>query len=120
MAALRGLLKTLPNSDFVCDWHKYDSPTCHSIALGILERELQLIDSSNIPLVPPFNGYSVISTIRLVNGIPESIAATTQDYDHYHDVSACSVRGRMRHVLSDVKAEMNSWTLDLGLNVGSN
>ncbi|KAI1047279.1 hypothetical protein LB505_008042 [Fusarium chuoi] len=120
VAALRGLLKTLPNSDFVCDWHKYDSPTCHSIALGILERELQLIDSSNIPLVPPFNGYSVISTIRLVNGIPESIAATTQDYDHYHDVSACSVRGRMRHVLSDVKAEMNSWTLDLGLNVGSN
>ncbi|KAL7762493.1 hypothetical protein ACKLNR_009028 [Fusarium oxysporum f. sp. zingiberi] len=112
------LLDTLPNSDFLCDWHKYESPTCSSIALDILKRELQRLASSDRLLVPPFNGYSVMSMIQLVNDMPESIAATTEEYDHYHDVSACSVRAKMRRFLGDVKAEMNSWTLDLNMNVG--
>ncbi|KAM0084843.1 hypothetical protein ACKRZS_002919 [Fusarium odoratissimum] len=118
VTGLHDLLGTLPNSDFLCDWHKYESPTCSSIALGILKRELQRLSSSDRPLVPPFNGYSVMSMIQLVNDMPESIAATTEEYDHYHDVSACSVRARMRRFLGDVKAEMNSWTLDLNMNVG--
>ncbi|EGU76496.1 hypothetical protein FOXB_12947, partial [Fusarium oxysporum f. sp. conglutinans Fo5176] len=118
VTGLHDLLDTLPNSDFLCDWHKYESPTCSSIALGILKRELQRLASSDRPFVPPFNGYSVMSMIQLVNGMPESIAATTEEYDHYNDVSACSVRARMRRFLGDVKAEMNSWTLDLNMNVG--
>ncbi|SCO78916.1 uncharacterized protein FRV6_03129 [Fusarium oxysporum] len=118
VTGLHDLLDTLPNSDFLCDWHKYESPTCSSIALGILKRELQRLASSDRPLVPPFNGYSVMSMIQLVNDMPESIAATTEEYDHYHDVSACSVRARMRRFLGDIKAEMNSWTLDLNMNVG--
>ncbi|EMT61163.1 hypothetical protein FOC4_g10014213 [Fusarium odoratissimum] len=118
VTGLHDLLGTLPNSDFLCDWHKYESPTCSSIALGILKRELQRLSSSDRPLVPPFNGYSVMSMIQLANDMPESIAATTEEYDHYHDVSACSVRARMRRFLGDVKAEMNSWTLDLNMNVG--
>ncbi|KAG7421698.1 hypothetical protein Forpe1208_v000300 [Fusarium oxysporum f. sp. rapae] len=117
VTGLHDLLDTLPNSDFLCDWHKYESPTCSSIALGILKRELQRLASSDRPLAPPFNGYSVMSMIQLVNDMPESIAATTEEYDHYHDVSACSVRARMRRVLGDVKTEMNSWTLDLNMNV---
>ncbi|KAF5571552.1 hypothetical protein FPHYL_299 [Fusarium phyllophilum] len=117
VAALHNLRDTLPHSDFLCDWHKYDSPTCSSIALGILERELERLGSSDRPLVGPFHGYSIMSMIQLVNDIPESIAATTEEYDHYHDVSVCSVRGRMRHVLGDVKAELDSWTLDLDKNV---
>ncbi|KAH7180491.1 hypothetical protein DER46DRAFT_652662 [Fusarium sp. MPI-SDFR-AT-0072] len=117
VTGLHDLLDTLPNSDFLCDWHKYESPTCSSIALGILKRELQRLASSDRPLAPPFNGYSVMSMIQLVNYMPESIAATTEEYDHYHDVSACSVRARMRRVLGDVKTEMNSWTLDLNMNV---
>ncbi|KAK2683821.1 hypothetical protein RAB80_001767 [Fusarium oxysporum f. sp. vasinfectum] len=118
VTGLHDLLGTLPNSDFLCDWHKYQSPTCSSIALGILKRELQRLASSDRPLVPPFNGYSVMSMIQLVNDMPESIAVTTEEYDHYHDVSACSVGARMRRFLGDVKAEMNSWTLDLNMNVG--
>ncbi|KAG4265033.1 hypothetical protein FPRO04_00684 [Fusarium proliferatum] len=115
---LHRLHNTLPNSGFLCDWHKYNSPTCHSIALSILKQELHRLASSDRPFVPPFNGYSVTSMIQLVNGIPESIAATTEGYDHYHDVSVCSVRGRMRHVLGEARAEMNSWTLDLDMDVG--
>ncbi|KAJ4125995.1 hypothetical protein NW765_001773 [Fusarium oxysporum] len=99
VTGLHDLLDTLPNSDFLCDWHKYESPTCSSIALGILKRELQRLASSDRPLVPPFNGCSVMSMIQLVNDMPESIAATTEEYDHYHDVSACSVRARMRRSL---------------------
>ncbi|KAG5820172.1 hypothetical protein H9Q74_000717 [Fusarium xylarioides] len=115
--ALYDLLDTLPNSDYFCGWHKFDSPTCHSIALSILVRELERLESCDPPFEPPFNGHSIMSMIQLVNDIPESIAATTEEYDHYHDVSVCSVRGRMRHVLGDVKAEMNSWTLNLNMNV---
>ncbi|KAF5720457.1 hypothetical protein FMUND_4279 [Fusarium mundagurra] len=114
---LYDLLETLPDSDYSCDWHKFGSPTCASIALSILVRELDRLGSSDRPLVAPFNGYSIMSMIQLVNDIPESIAATTEEYDHYHDVSVCSVRGRMRHVLGAVKADMNSWTLDLDKNV---
>jgi hypothetical protein len=117
VAALHDLLDTLPTSDFLCDWHKYESPTCSSIALSILVRELQSLEEGGRPLVPPFDGYSVNSTIQLVNDMPESIAATTEEYDHYNDVSACSVRARMRHVLGGVKAELNSWTLDLDKKV---
>ncbi|KAG9508093.1 hypothetical protein J7337_001653 [Fusarium musae] len=111
------LLDTLPDSDYSCDWHKFGSPTCDSIALSILVRELDRLGSSDRRLVAPFNGYSITSLIQLVNDIPESIAATTEEYDHYHDVSVCSVRGRMRHVLGDVKAKMSVWTLDLDKNV---
>lgn len=107
------LLDTLPDSDYSCDWHNFGSPTCDSIALSILVRELDRLGSSDRRLVAPFNGYSIMSMIQLVNDIPESIAATTEEYDHYHDVSVCSVRGRMRHVLGDVKAKMSVWTLDL-------
>ncbi|KAF5557801.1 hypothetical protein FMEXI_539 [Fusarium mexicanum] len=106
-------LRNTPNSDFLCDWHKYNAPTCHSIAQSILERELDRLGSSKHPLESPFNGYTVTSMIQLVNAIPESIAATTPGYDHYHDASVCSVKRRMRHVLGRVKAEMKSWTLDL-------
>ncbi|KAF5978142.1 hypothetical protein FCOIX_6122 [Fusarium coicis] len=111
------LLDTLRDSDYSCDWHKFGSPTCDSIALSILVRELDRLGSSDHRLVAPFNGYSITSMIQLVNDIPESIAATTEEYDHYHDVSVCSVRGRMRHVLGDVKAKMSVWTLDLDKNV---
>ncbi|KAF4498925.1 hypothetical protein FAGAP_4938 [Fusarium agapanthi] len=87
VSELQDLCNTLPNSDFLCDWHNYDAPTCHSIALGILERELERLRSIGRPLESPFNGYTVMSMIQLVNDIPESIAATTPEYDHYHDVS---------------------------------
>lgn len=82
VTGLHDLLDTLPNSDFLCDWHKYESPTCSSIALGILKRELQRLASSDRPLAPSFNGYSVMSMIQLVNDMPEWIAATTEEYDH--------------------------------------
>ncbi|KAF5688928.1 hypothetical protein FDENT_4644 [Fusarium denticulatum] len=103
VAALHNLRDTLPHSDFLCDWHKYDSPSCSSIALCILGRELQRLKSGDRPLVAPFNGYSVIGMIQLVNYIPESIGATTEEYGHYHDVLA----------------KMSAWTLDLDKNVRS-
>ncbi|KAF4956614.1 hypothetical protein FGADI_3766 [Fusarium gaditjirri] len=119
IAALDDLHDNLSTSKFLCDWHKFDSPNCSSVTLSILERELQSLAESDRPLLPPFNGYSVVSMIQLINDIPESIAATTEEYDHYNDVAVCSVRARMRHVLGDVKNEMNSWALDLDMNVRS-
>lgn len=52
VTGLHDLLDTLPNSDFLCDWHKYESPTCSSIAPGILKRELQRLASSDRPGAP--------------------------------------------------------------------
>ncbi|KAF4338700.1 hypothetical protein FBEOM_7406 [Fusarium beomiforme] len=96
-----------------CVMHGARSPSCASITLGILVRELERIGQLDPPLVHPFEGYSVSGVMQMVRDIPESLIDPPPDNgDHLLDGSSCSVPARMGHVLAEVKSSIKSWTFD--------